>query len=61
MNRENIEAAWPEIAFKLKSRFSKLTNADLEFVHGKQDEMLNRIQTRINKTRNELLSLIATL
>ncbi len=34
---------------KLKAKYSSLTDADLKFVAGKENELLNRIGVRLNK------------
>jgi uncharacterized protein YjbJ (UPF0337 family) len=61
MNRDNFEAEWTNISEKLRNRFPKLTNIDVEYVKGKEEDLLNRIQSRIGKTKTEVLTLIATL
>jgi hypothetical protein len=61
MIRKEIETAWPEIASKLRNRFAKLKHADLDYVKGKEDELLDRIQSAIGKNRQEIMTLIATL
>ena len=61
MNRENLEEQWPEISNKLQNRFSKLTVVDLNFIKGKEEDLLKRIDDRLGKTRREVLTLIGTL
>ena len=61
MTRDNFEAEWPSIAEKLKNRFPKLTHIDLEYIKGREEDLLNRIQLRIGKSKNEVMTLIATL
>lgn len=52
---------WKEQKGKLKAKFSSLTDADLHFEEGKKDEMLNRVQEKLGKTKDELSSIIAQL
>jgi len=61
MNRENLEQEWPAIAEKLMGRFPKLTDADLKFEKGSEEELLIRIEQRLQKSRPDILRLIATL
>ena len=61
MKRDNLEEQWYEISQKLRGRFSKLTVVDLNFIKGKEEDLLNRIQERLGKTRLEVLTLIGTL
>lgn len=49
---------WNESSKKLKEQFSQLTDADLKFEPGKEDELLNRIEKRINKRRSEVIDMI---
>lgn len=61
MNRENLESGWNEIATKLAGRFPKLTEMDLHFIKGHEEDLLKRIEFRLNKSRADVLRLIATL
>ena len=61
MKRENIEAGWPDISEKLVNRFPKLRKIDMDFIKGREEELLSRIELRLEKSRRELLTLIDTL
>ena len=61
MNRENLENHWDEISHKLVNRFPKLTSIDVAFVKGQEEQLLQRIETRLNKSRLDVLNLIASL
>ena len=61
MKRENIEIGWVDISEKLISRFPKLRKIDMDFIKGKEEELLSRIEKRLEKSRAELLTLINTL
>jgi uncharacterized protein YjbJ (UPF0337 family) len=60
-NITEIKGNWNEIKGKLKQKFSMLTDNDLLFIEGKQDEMLGRLQIKLGKTKEEIHKLIATL
>jgi len=49
---------WDESSKKLKEQFSQLTDADLKFENGKEDELLGRIENKLNKKRPEVIDLI---
>ncbi|WLD24719.1 hypothetical protein NU10_04860 [Flavobacterium dauae] len=49
---------WDESSKKLKEQFPQLTDADLKFELGKENDLLNRIETRINKRRAEVIDII---
>lgn len=61
MNKLNIKGNWNEIAGKLKQKFAILTDDDLLFSEGKDEELLGRLQQKLGKTKEELRNLIAKL
>ena len=54
MNRLQIKGNGNEIKGKLKQKFADLTDDDLTFVEGKEDEMLGRLQQRLGKSEEEI-------
>jgi len=52
---------WNETKGKLKQKFAKLTDNDLFFVEGKQEELLGRLETKPGKSRDALLKVISEL
>ena len=54
MNELKIKCTWNEIKGKLKQKYAELTDDDLTFVEGKEDELLGRLQKRIGKSKDEL-------
>ena len=53
-----INGDWTKQSKELKNKFSELTDEDLKIELGKEDEMLNRVETRLNKNREEVINLI---
>jgi uncharacterized protein YjbJ (UPF0337 family) len=51
MNALEIKGDWNITKGKLKQKWAKLTDDDLQFVAGKQDELVGRIQKRTGETR----------
>lgn len=49
---------WDAQAKHLKDKFSQLTDADLKFEIGKETDLLNRIQTRLKKNREDVIEII---
>jgi uncharacterized protein YjbJ (UPF0337 family) len=39
---------------KLKQKYGQLTDADLTFTQGKDDELLGRLQQKLGKSKEEL-------
>lgn len=58
MNNLSIKGNWNEKKGKLKQQFSKLTDDDLMFVEGKEDELVGRIQKRLGKSKDEVREII---
>ncbi len=51
MTTLEIKGDWNITKGKLKQKWSKLTDSDLEYTEGKQEELLGRIQKRTGETR----------
>jgi uncharacterized protein YjbJ (UPF0337 family) len=54
MNKLQIKGNWNQIKGKLKQKFADLTDDDLTFAEGKEDEMLGRLQQRLGKSEEEI-------
>lgn len=49
---------WDKQSVKLKEKYTQLTDSDLKFEKGKESEMLGRVQTKLNKNREEVIKII---
>ena len=58
MNKLRIKGNWNEVAGKLKQKYANLTDDDLLFKEGKEDELVGRLQKKIGKTKEEIRDLI---
>lgn len=58
MNKSIISGNWEELKGKLKKKYAKLTDNDLMFVEGKEDETIGRIQKKLGKSREEVEDII---
>jgi uncharacterized protein YjbJ (UPF0337 family) len=56
-----VKGNWNEIAGKLKQQYANLTDDDLLFKAGKEEELLGRLQQKLGKTKEELRKLIAKI
>ena len=54
MNKLSIKGNWNEIKGKLKQKYGDLTDDDLVFAEGKEDELFGRLQKKLGKTKEEL-------
>jgi uncharacterized protein YjbJ (UPF0337 family) len=51
MNKLEIKGDWNITKGKLKQKWAKLTDDDLQYADGKNDELIGRIQKRTGETR----------
>jgi len=61
MNTLIIKGSWNEVAGKLKQKYANLTDDDLLFAEGKEEELLGRLQTKLWKSKEEIRDVIAKL
>ena len=61
MNTIKLKGSWNEAAGKLKQQFANLTDDDLLFQKGKEEELLGRLQNKLGKTKEELRKMISKL
>jgi uncharacterized protein YjbJ (UPF0337 family) len=54
MTKLELKGNWNEIKGKLKQKYGQLTDDDLTFAEGKDDELLGRLQQRLGKTKDEI-------
>ena len=54
VNKLQIKGNCNEIKGKLKQKYGQLTDDDLTFAEGKEDELLGRLQQRLGKTNEEI-------
>ena len=54
MNTLEIKGNWNIIRGKLKQKWAKLTEDDLQFVEGKENELIGRIQKRTGESRDHI-------
>jgi len=59
MNKLQIKGNWNIAKGKLKQRWADLTDDDLEYIEGKEDELVGRIQRRTGETREAVESALA--
>lgn len=61
MNTTELSGNWEEQKSKLKQKFAALTEGDFLFVNGKKEEMIARLQKKLGKSKEELLTIIQAL
>lgn len=61
MTNLQIKGSWNEIKGKLKQKYGQLTDNDLAFADGKEDELLGRLQQKLGKSKEDLRKEIESL
>jgi uncharacterized protein YjbJ (UPF0337 family) len=49
-----MRGSWNEVKGKLKQKYADLTDDDLMYAEGKEDELFGRLQKRLGKSKEEL-------
>jgi uncharacterized protein YjbJ (UPF0337 family) len=58
MDKLRFKGSWNEIKGKLKQQYGNLTDDDLVFAEGKEDELLGRLQKKLGKSKDEVRQMI---
>jgi uncharacterized protein YjbJ (UPF0337 family) len=57
----NIKGNWDVLKGKLKQKYAILTDDDLLFIEGKENELLGRLEKKLGKTKEEIRDAIEKL
>lgn len=61
MDNLRIKGNWNTIKGKIKQQWGDLTDDDLQYEEGREDELLGRIQRKTGKSREEVVSYINSI
>lgn len=61
MTNLELKGNWNEVKGKLKQKYGQLTDDDLSFAAGKEDELLGRLQKKLGKSKEDLRTELETL
>lgn len=61
MDKLEIKGNWNELKGKMKQAEGRLTDDDLRYEEGKDDEFLGRLQQKLGKTKDEVVAWIRSL
>ncbi|MFO7658349.1 MAG: CsbD family protein [Bacteroidales bacterium] len=61
MNKLELKGKWNVIKGNLKQKYGQLTDNDLSYAEGKEDELLGRLQEKTGKNKEELMSEIDSM
>ncbi len=60
MNKLQFKGEWHELKGKLRQKFAELTDNDLDFAEGQEEELLGHLQKTLGKSQQEINDLINT-
>lgn len=61
MNKLNLRSPWPEVRERMKENDINLTDQDLEYSLGKEEELLERLAGKMNKSKEEVREYIESI
>jgi len=61
MDKLELKGKWNEIKGKVKQAHADLTDDDLRYEEGQDDELLGRLQQKLGKSREELIVWLKSL
>lgn len=61
MNTSILKGNLEELKGKLKQKYANLTDDDLMFAEGKEEELLGKLQSKLGKTNEEIRRIISEL
>jgi uncharacterized protein YjbJ (UPF0337 family) len=53
MNRDQMQGNWKQFRGKIKEKWAKLTDNDLDMINGQQEQLIGKLQERYGIARNE--------
>lgn len=60
METIDLNGNWEEQKDKLKQKFTALTDNDLLFEEGKKEEIIEKLQLQLGKTKEEIYKIIGS-
>lgn len=61
MNDLKLKGNWNEKRGKLKQEYGQLTDDDLAYSEGKEDELVGRLQRKLGKSKDEVRRIISDI
>lgn len=58
---DKIRGNWNELSGKLKAQYGELTDDDLAYQKGKEEELIGRIQYRLGESKDKVKKIIDNL
>ena len=59
MNKLQFKGEWNELKGKLRQKFAELTDDDVNYAEGQEDELLGHLQKKLGKTQQEISEMLS--
>ena len=59
MTKLELKGQWNTVKGKLKSNYGQLTDDDLAFAEGEEDQLLGKLQQKLGKSKEEVREMIS--
>jgi len=60
MNKLQFKGEWHELIGKLRQKFADLTDDDVKYTEGQEEELLGHLQKKLGKSQQEITEMINT-
>ena len=60
MNKLQFKGEWHELIGKIRQKFADLTDNDVDYAEGQEEELLGHLQKQLGKSQEEIAKLINT-
>jgi len=61
MDKLELKGSWNELKGKVKQAYGDITDDDLKYEEGKEDELYGRLQKKTGKTRESVIEWLRSL
>lgn len=61
MNELKFKGNWNQVKGKMKEKYGELTDDDLQYSEGKEDQLLGRLQQKLGKSKDEVRRIISNM
>ncbi|MNC95945.1 hypothetical protein D3C83_131850 [compost metagenome] len=56
-----LQAPWEKVKERMKENDISLTDEDLEYIPGKEEELLQRLEKKVNRSRDQIVAYIESI
>jgi uncharacterized protein YjbJ (UPF0337 family) len=60
MNKLQFKGEWHELKGKLRQKFAELTDDDVNYAEGQEEELLGHLQKKLGKNQQEISEMLNT-